>query len=174
MIPPVLRTALNYGAGIGISCFVVFLLIYFAGFNPLGNASWLGAWIPVVFICLSTRHFREQETEGFIGYGNAFRIGLLTAMAGALLFALIIYLFGTLIDSNLVTLYKNDVVEQLEQTKAFLGDSLYEKMMENVNQTTMFSISSGDFFTKCIGGLIVSLITAAVYKKDPPVFKENA
>ena len=171
-MPPILRTALNYGALSGTSCFGFFLLLYFMGFNPLGNLSWLGAWIPVVFICLSTSHFREYEAEGFISYSRAFKAGLLTAIAGALVYASMIYIFGSFIDHSLVDIYKNDLGDQLEKTKALINDNLYEKALEGLNQTTMYSIAFGDFFTKCIGGFIVSLVTAAVYKKTPPVFKE--
>ncbi len=157
----------------GIGCFVVFLILYYSGIHPLGNASWLSIWIPVVFICLSTSHYREHELEGFITYGAAYKTGFLTAMAGGVMYALLIYLFGTFIDATLAETYKTYMAEQLENTKGLLSESRYEDTTENLGHSTMSSIAFGDFFTKTLGGFIVSFVTAAVYKKYPPVFKDT-
>ena len=90
-------------------------------------------------------------------------------MCGGILYALIIYIFGTAIDHSLVDNYKNEVSEQLEMSKGMLNETLYNKGIESLDHTTLSSIAFGDFFTKTIGGMIVSFITAAVYKKDKPV-----
>ena len=84
--PPVLKTALNYGALSGLVSFIVFLILYWMNFNPLGPSSWLGAWVPIIFMVLATRHYRNYENGGFLMYWNGFRISFLTACAAAFVF----------------------------------------------------------------------------------------
>lgn len=161
--------ALNYGALSGLSCFGMFLLLYFLGFNPLGSISIVGIWIPVVFICLSTKTYRENELEGFMSYKQGIKIGFFTALSGGLLFAFLIYIFGRIIDENLVENYKKEFIVQLEATKSFFSDKMYDMYMTSINEQTMSKLAFSEFISKAIGGLIVSLITAAIFKKQPPI-----
>ncbi len=167
-----LRYALHFGGIQGVATFAIFLLLYWMGINPLGNASWLGAWIPVLIIAKATRSYRDHELEGFISYSEGFRMGLFTAIAGGLLSALLIFIFCTLVDSTIVDEFKEQTLSQLElveaQMKGLMGDTLYENAVETYNNINLQSIVSSEFFNKLLGGLIISLITAAIYKKDKP------
>ena len=162
------KAILNFGAMSGLGSFAVFLLLYYLGWNPLGQASWLGAWVPVVFICLSTAYVRNHLMGGYMSYGQAYRTGFLTAFGGAVLFSLMLYLFGKVIDPGLVESYKSEMLEGLENTKSIIGENLYESSVENLDKTTLFTIASGDFFSKALGGILVSLITAGFYRKQNP------
>jgi hypothetical protein len=166
------KTAVNYGAMSGLASFIVFLALYFKGVNPLGNASWLGVWIPIVFIILSTKFYRTQCLEGFITYGQAMKIGLWTSFAAALLFSLLVYIFVTIIDGNVLELYKNEIRSGLEEIKYMLSKQLYEQLMENNEKETIAMIAYKDFFMKMVGGLIVSFITSAMYRKLPDEIQE--
>jgi hypothetical protein len=167
-----IRTALNYGAMSGLGVFAIFLILYFAKINPLGNASWLAAWIPVVFICKSTQHYREHELEGFISYGQAWHIGTLTGIAGALLSALLVFIFCKVYDASLIDTFKNENLSQLEsvesQLKGMFGDGMYDKAVESFQRLDVRTVASSDFFNKTIGAILVSLVTASIYKRDKP------
>lgn len=169
---PLLRTTLNYGALSGIASFIVFLAIYFKGMNPLGSVSWIGAWIPIVFICLSTKFYRDHYLSGFMTYGQAMKTGLLTALAASFLFVLLIYIFATVIDASIIEQYKNEMRSGMEETKFMFSREMFEQGMESIEKLTMATISYNDFFMKMIGALLVSLITAAVYRKQPAEFEE--
>jgi hypothetical protein len=165
---PLFKTAINFGAMSGIGSFAVFLALYYKGINPLGNASWVGAWIPVVFICIATKYYRDHFLAGEISYGHAMKIGLLTAMAASILFALFVYIFVTLIDSTIVTTFKNEKLFELEETKFMFGDEFYDKMVDGIEKINISTIAFNDFFIKMIGGLLVTFVTAAVYRKKNP------
>lgn len=171
------KVILNYGGGSGLSSFGMFLLIQWIGWNPLGQASLLGLWIPVVFICLATGYYRDHILDGTISYGQAFRVGFLTCSAGALLFALFLYIYGTIINPGLVDVYKQYLMEGIEQSKIFLGEDMFEKIyqssLENLDKTTMYTIASSDFFNKTFGGFLVSLITAGFYRRSYPKIEKE-
>ena len=172
---PVLRTALQYGAYSGIGSFIYFLIVYYAGHNPLaGPITWVGSAIPIVFIVLGTKHFREFYLEGFIAYKKALGIGMFITLAAAVLFSLLIYIFGTVIDSKIVEMYINESLDAMEKGKGWLGNEFYEKALDQITKTTMRDISWGDFYKTVIGGFIVSLVVAGIYSKEKPFFEKDA
>ncbi len=172
MQPSPFKTAVNFGAMSGLSCFAIFVILYKMGINPLGPGSWLAVWIPPTFIVIATKRFRDYECGGFISFTSAFRTGLLTAMSGGLLYALLIYIFGTLIDATLLDNFKALMLADLEQTEGMIrsvvGDSVYEQSIEEMKNTTLKSIAMTDFLYKFFGGVIISLITAAFLKRNHP------
>ena len=138
----------------------------------MGPGSWLAAWIPPLFIFLAVKRFRNHESGGYIRFKAAFVTGTMTAMSGALLYSLIIYIFGTLIDPAIIDNFKELMLADLEKTedmmRSMVGDSIYEQSIEEVKKTTLRSIATTDFIYKSFGGGIVSLIVAAILKHKKP------
>ncbi len=173
MYPPIMRSALNIGALYGISSFVFFLLLYYAGLNPLGPGIWLGVWIPIVFTIWGIKFYRDQECGGFVSYWRAFQTGVMTIMCGALLSALLLYIFGMIGAPDLLDNYKEQMLQGLEETetmmRSMMGDKVFDMTLENINQTTLATLASSDFFNKSLGGAFLSLVLAAFLKRNPPV-----
>lgn len=173
--PSVLKTSLNYGALSGLACFVFFLVLGRMVSNPLGISSWLGAWIPIVFMVLSTKHFRDHDCGGYITYWSAFRAGFMTAVAGGFLFALLVYAYGMVIDADLVERFKEENLRMIEESaqlsKSMFGEALYEKSIESLQQTTISTIASQEFMNKSLGGLLVALVTGAIFRKQQPTIQ---
>lgn len=169
--PPVLKTALNYGALSGIGSFVVFLILYWMNMNPLGPASWMGAWVPVLFMVLATRHYRNYENGGFLRYWQGFRIGFLTASAGAVLFGSLTWLFVTLFDAEVLERYKQESLQALELTegimKSMVGESAFEQSVESITNLEIGDVVSSDIFNKMLGGILSGFITAAFLRREP-------
>jgi len=161
------KTAINIGALSGLSSFAAFILMYAGGMNPLGKASWLGSWIPVVFICIATKIYRDQAGGGYITYWKAFQAGVFTSMAGAFLFALLIYIFGTLVDVSLIEKYRNEILAEMEMTKMFFNAEFYDLTLESIEKITMSQLAQNDFLLKVLGGTLVSFVTAAIFRKLP-------
>ena len=162
---PLWRTALNYGAISGICSFAVFLTLYYKGVSPLGPASWLGAWIPVVFICIATKYYRDRILGGYIHYWAAYKTGVVTALCASFLFALMIYCFTKIYDSTIVDAFKEDALKGMEEAKYIFSDVMYETGVEQIENITISSVATNDFFTKLLGAVLVSFITAAAYRK---------
>lgn len=165
------KSSINYGAMYGLACFAMFLLIYWSGTTPLGMASWLAVWIPPLFIYLSIKHYRDNILGGAVGFGDAFRAGLITAASGALLFSLMVLIFGKVIDPMLIDDYKEYLLSQLEISegaiKGMLGENAFEASVEETKNLTLGRQSFSEFANKSVGGLIYSLIAAAILKRKP-------
>lgn len=171
-INPLWRTALNYGAMSGIGTFLVFLALYFRGVNPLGSASWLGAWIPIVFISISTKYYRDRILGGFITYWQGFRTGLLTGVCSSLLFALAVFIFVKLFSPEILDAFKEMEKQGWEASKEVFSDEIYEMGMEEVEKITIGKMAYGIFLRTMIGTALVSFVTAAAYRKLPSEIDE--
>ncbi len=135
--------------------------------------TWLGAWIPIVFIVLATRHYRNYENGGVLSYSQGYSTGLLTAVCAGFLFALIIYSFGTIIDGSIVDRFKTENMAYLEQTaelsQSMFGEKMYDDAIANIEKTTIGTLASQEFYNKAMGGFIVAFITAAIFKRKIPL-----
>jgi hypothetical protein len=163
------KSSVNYGAMYGLACFAMFLLTYWAGKNPLGPASWLSVWIPPLIIFLSIRHYRNEYLGGNITFYEAFRAGLITALSGALLFALFVLIFGKVIDPGLIDDLKEQLLTDLEEVegmvKSMMGDAMYDNSIEEIKGMTLGKQAFSEFANKSISGLVYSLIAAAILKR---------
>ncbi|NNC86156.1 MAG: DUF4199 domain-containing protein [Bacteroidia bacterium] len=164
-----LRLAVHYGSISALCSFGVFLLLYFMVKNPLGNISFVGAWIPIVFIVLAIKSFKENVGDGYITYGQGLRTGTWTSLFIAILFSLLVYIFLNLIDASIIEAYKEEALKQLEISKDVLNKSMYYTTLEGIEKTTAGSLAMSEFYTKFIGGFIVSLIVAAFFKSPKPI-----
>ncbi len=133
----------------------------------MGPFSWLGAWIPVVFICLAMRHYRSIWLQGWMTYGQGFRMGMLTVLLSALLFESLVYIFSYFTQATFLPLYIQEALETLEHTRMFYNTSLYEMMEKEIENLTLTKLLVNDFFNKLLGGLFVSLFAAAFYRRLP-------
>ena len=165
-----IKTALHYGALSGLSVFLFFLVIYFSGYNVFGAAPFLGFWIPVVFIVLATRFHRDHNLAGSMSFWQGFSIGLFTTFFSATLFGLAFYLFTLVYAPDLLEIYKTQAELSMEEGKALLSEAMYEKAMEGIEQVTLGSLAFSESFNKVIGGVLISLVTAAIYRRKPQVF----
>jgi hypothetical protein len=162
------KTSLHYGALSGIGSFLFYLLLYFAGQNLFGPVTMLGIWIPVLFIVFAIRFYRNGYLGGYITFGRAFLLGVTTSLFGAALFGLSFYLFGIIYDPGLVESYKLMAEDSLEQGKALLSDSMYEKAMDSIELVTMGSLAFSEAFNKVLGGALISLVVALIMKRKSP------
>jgi len=159
------KVALHYGVMSGLTSILVFVLIYFSGNSPLGQSSWLGVWVPVVFIPLAIKFHRNKNLEGYITFGQGFFTGIKTTFFAALLFSLLVYLFGAVIDGNLLESYKEEAMVGMEEVRPYFSENMIDAALENLDKMTMSSVAFNEFLTKMLGGAIISLIAAAAYRK---------
>ncbi len=172
-----LKTSIKYGTILGLGNFIIFLVVYFIGKNPLGNWSWIGLWIPILLIILGTKEHRNSDLGGYITYGRGLGIGMLITLFGALLFSVVLVSFGQFIDASLPQMQIDEFYAGMEQAKKFLSEEKYDKIMStfeaNKAEFTMTKIAISNFEVKLVGGLIISLITSGFISKKRPFFEEQ-
>jgi len=125
---------------------------------PLSWAISLGA------IAMGIKQYRDEHQGGYATFGSAFGTGILVAVVMAAISAVFVavYLGGIMteiITENMYQQFESQGMddEQLEQAVKIAG----------FFTSTPFLAIIG-FFSAMIGGVIFSLIGAAIMKKDPP------
>ena len=171
---PTLKTALNYGSIGGIVTFLFLMILFALGINPLGPASWVCSWVPIVFIVKATINYRDHENGGMITYLQGIQLGFMTEFFGALILSLLLYIVGTLLSPELFSDYIADSLAKIQRedvrkmTEELIGEATYEKSIEALQNLTFSAFLYSEFLWKTFGGLLVSLFTAAIFKHKAP------
>lgn len=173
---PYLKTSMQFGAYSGLSSFMFFMILYFVNSNPLGNKGWLGFWIPILFIFLGTKFHRDKVLDNQISYGQAFGLGALIALCASLLYALLVFLFGTVADPSIVDNYKAEAMQGMEEARKYLSSekllSAMDEAASKIEEMKIGELAQSIFLNGLIGGALVSLISSAILKKKKPLFDE--
>jgi len=167
------KIPLNYGTIAGIAVFVVYVFNYLIGFNPFGNASWLAAWVPFVFIYLTIKNVRQKEFNGYISYWQAVRMSMVMVLIYATLGNMLNYIFFNFAAPQVFDEFINQAIEELEKIESFLGAEMYEKMVEELEKATLESYLFSNTFNQIIGGTILALIFAGFMKKNRNIFEAS-
>jgi hypothetical protein len=186
----------NGGSIAGSLAFLYFLILYFGmgaefvlvpfeeeilresmtiRIHPFGGVKMFGVVIPIVLMYRAMKAYREEESEGFIAYGEAFRTGVLFSFVYASLSAMLIYLFGAFLDSSFVDFANASDMRVLSLVKE-QGQDLFgslDEQIELIEKRSVVDFALSDLWTKSTSGIIIALILAAVLKKNPPTFAQD-
>nr|WP_295927222.1 DUF4199 domain-containing protein [uncultured Dyadobacter sp.] len=163
------RVALKYGVLAAVVTIVYSTILYVAG---LGQNRWLSSMsyiFMIVAIVWAMKDFREQN-NGFISYGEGLGLGSLTAAVLGVLSSAFTLFYIQFIDNTLLAQGLDQVREDMERQGK--DDAQIEQAIE-ISQKFM---SPGIVFvTVILGylvmGFIVSLIIAAIMRREKPVFE---
>ncbi|MCC6727588.1 MAG: DUF4199 domain-containing protein [Saprospiraceae bacterium] len=162
-------TALRYGGILGAIGVVMGLVMYLSGMadpetaNPMAGAGigCISMIVTVIVYVLAVKKHRETELGGAISFGRAFGMG----MAVAVISGVISTVWG-IIYNNLIA---PDILEKTREMMLEQAQPGQEGMMETIANITTSPIL-GPIMTMVgtlIFGVIISLIVAAVMKKEP-------
>ncbi len=165
---PYLQTGIHYGAYYGLTSFCFSIILFYIIGNPFGPASWLGVWIPIVFIVTAIKKHQQNIGKGSVSYWESFRAGFFTIVCGGGLYALLIYVSASTFAGNLLDDYKGMMLREAEQLRgiSFFSENFVNTIVKGIEETTLASLISNDYTNKLFGGAFISLIVAAVYKKE--------
>ncbi|QRR02205.1 DUF4199 domain-containing protein [Dyadobacter sandarakinus] len=163
------RIALKYGLLASVVIMIYTVIINVTGFSQNQLLTSLSTVFVIVAIVLGMKDFREQN-KGYMSYGEGLGVGtLLTAVVGLLSSAFTLF-YMQFIDPTLITQGLDKMRSDLE--KRGLDDAQIDQTME-VSQRFM---SPGIVFVSGVllyvfMGLIISLIVAAIMRREKPVFE---
>ncbi len=128
------------------------------GMQPL--ASSLSIIIPIVFISLGMHQKKYKQGNGEISYWGATRSGLLISAFSALIYFAGIYLYCTELNPDYLATLKTHVEADLLKNG---HDAVFAtQMTEGYGYPLSYSIKS--FIGSLLGGFILSLVIAALYR----------
>ncbi len=165
----------NFGAICALIMFAMVLIIWKMGYFPMGESSILFSWLPFVFMYAGAKHYRDTMTGGVINYWDAFKSMMVICGAAALLYVMLMYIFGSIIDPDFIQQYKNFTLKAFDTMKSsmknIVGSIRYEKiedtMIESMQKVTLASLLFSEYLNKLLYGAILSLIMAFALRKKP-------
>ncbi|MBV6439166.1 MAG: DUF4199 domain-containing protein [Haliscomenobacteraceae bacterium CHB4] len=169
---PIWDTILRYGAYCTGGYVVMSLLMYLINFNMMSIGGMVVFYITLfavgfVFAVMAMRHQRDQLDGGYISYGKALLVGLLTVFIGVFVSGLWNYVLINFIDPNYVANLKERFVESWGER---MPPEALEKALEGFDKAgDLGSILMNGLTGGAIYGLIIGLIAAAFMKKQPEI-----
>jgi hypothetical protein len=118
-------------------------------------------------LAYSTYYFREQVRGGILSFGQAFSFGIVVAVTYALIGQIYYYIQVAVIDPGIQEKMLEMAMEKM------LDRGVPEDQMDQVMSFTrrlsgpVFTTVTG-FFSVSVMGIVLALITSAIFKKDEP------
>jgi hypothetical protein len=162
------RTALKYGALTGVAVIVYSTAINLMGQNQNKALAALSFLILMAGIIWALKDYREQNA-GFISYGEGLGTGTLVAAIVGLLAAFFSMFYLEFIDNTILQ-------QSLDKARADLeARGMDDAQIDQAMSISQKFMSPGimflmGIFSYLITGFIISLIVAAVMRKEKPVF----
>lgn len=163
------RVALKYGIITSVAVIVYSTILTVSGLNQNQALGALGFVILIAGIVWAMRDFREQNS-GFMSYGQGLGIGSLMSAIVGLIGAMFTMFYMQFIDTTLMQQSLDKARSDMEARG--MDDAQIDQAME-ISQKFM---TPGMMFliqvlTYLFIGFIISLILAAIMRKDKPVFE---
>ncbi len=168
------KTGAYYGLLSALCSFAWFLIVFFIGKNSFGPWSWLAAWVPIAFIIIGIKVHRDRDLGGPISFGRCLGVAMIVAVCASLLFAILSFVFTSILGDNLIVAHITEAEEGMEKAKGFLSEEMFDKAMQAIEEMkadhmkALRQIVFGNFVWGMIGEFFVAIIASAVMKK-----KEN-
>ncbi|MCU4166280.1 DUF4199 domain-containing protein [Carboxylicivirga caseinilyticus] len=166
------KTALTYGIYLGVISILYSVIIYVAGMignKPLSYVSYL---ITIGILIWAMLTYRDKVNGGYMSYGTGVGLGFMTALIGGILGSIFSYILMTVIDPSIPDQLFNMAIEEAIAKNPEVEQNLdmVEGMMRKMMSPTALALFG--VVGSAIGGVIISLILAAIFKKDKPMFEE--
>jgi len=126
----------------------------------------LASYIPFIMAVVFVQTTYKKELGGYISFGKAFSSGFKVAAYAGLFIAVFTILYYKVLDTNAFN-------QLMDSAKAAADDDENKvKGVEMMRPYMIFFIGFGVAVSYTIYGLIISLIGAAVIKKEQPLYEE--
>lgn len=164
---------LQYGLISALASSLLFVLLYIGGLDWFKNKlSFLTGLIPVVFAIIACRN--QRKAEGSLPFRKALRLSFGIFVVTSLATSLLSYILFNWIDTSFAESLKQLAIEQtqlfMEKFKVPVDE--IDKTIDKMLKENMFSLKSifSSFIYGCIVYFLISLIIAAIMKKEKEIF----
>jgi len=168
--PSLISVALKYGLLTGLISIIYTLFSYLTEtFGSIFLNLFIALAITIIGLVLAMREFRKKN-GGFMTYGQGLGIGMIVAVTASILSGIFIFLYTSYVDPTITEKIVDSVMDQMG---AFgLDDSQLDEARDKMlADTTPFKQLTSALTNGLFGGLILSLIIAAIMKRNRPEFE---
>jgi hypothetical protein len=165
------RHTLIYGAATGGIISLYLLLLYIFGMMNKTSMTNFGGILFILGGYVSVRQYRNQYKEGFIRFGTAYGTCILTFLAAGFIWAIYEFFLYKYLSPGLLE------IKITEAQDALLKLGWNEEKVEaftTLSKPTPFTNAFGYFFTTAFWGALLSLLIAALLKRESnPLLKQE-
>jgi hypothetical protein len=167
--PSTAIVTLGYGVIIALAIIVFSLILFLLNIAKGNGLEYLAYLILLGGLFLAQTNFRNKYHGGFIEYGKAFTIGMLTSLFVAIIYGIYTFVFLKYIDPG--AMEEGMAIAEQQMMDRGMSDMEIEQGMELARKFQSVGLATfGSFFITFIIGLILSLITAIFVKKEDTGF----
>lgn len=165
----VFSNGVKYGLYTGAATVLLMLLFYAIDLGRENYVQWIGTIVLIAGIVMGTINYRDKLNGGYISYGNAFLTGLYVTVVTAVITVIYSIIYVEYLDPGAMQYYM-EMAEQKMVDKG-LSDEMIDQQMAMAEKfaTPTFRIVVG-LLASTIIGAVISLITAAIFKKNDDSF----
>jgi hypothetical protein len=87
----------------------------------------------------------------------------------------LVYVYGKVIEPDLIELIKSDTLKNVDKMEDMLGSDskILDEAIKQLESMNIGQIAWGQYWNKIIWGFILSLIIAGILKKEKPLFDDT-
>ncbi len=163
------KSSLNYGLFLGIALILVTVLYYASGNIFAKSAGWVGWGIMIAGVVIAQLQYRK-ELGGFMSYGQALGVGVLTMLFASVLNSFVTYILFAVIDPSLQEQARLAMEEELvmrQNVPEEQLDMMIEMTTRLKNPAVMFVLN---IFSGVVTGFLISLLTSIFTQKKSQEF----
>lgn len=158
------QLAFKWGPILALISFSYFLVMVLTGNSQNQLLSSLGLIFSIAIIVMAHKSFKE-EGNGFMSYGEGFKIGTMISVVSAPISGLLTYVYIKFLDESYMQLVKDKAIMDME--KRGMGDEQIEQAME---VASFFMSPEFIFFMAIIAGIIMGMIISliiSIFTRNP-------
>ena len=141
--------------------------IQFLDLDPNSSVKYIGYLPFIAFLILAQKEYKDA-LGGYITFGQAFSAGFRYALYTSLALAVFVYLYLAILSPEV--LEKSLVASQAQMSEKGMSTGQIDKAMEIGKKYGPIFAAVGTVIIDIIFGVIISLIGAAILKKERSIF----
>jgi hypothetical protein len=160
------QIAIKWGVISALVGFAYFMILNIAGLAGEQVYGYIG-YIPFIVIVVLAQKAYKEEGDGFMSFGDGFKIGALITVVSSLISGILTYVYVKFIDGSMIELVKDKAISQWEEqgmSEEQIDQAMgFAEMFMSAEGILGIGLISGLFF----GMIIVLIITAFTKNADP-------
>ena len=159
------KNAMNYGAILGLALIIYSVVLYLLNFSNARGAGIFSYLILIAGIIMAIKNYRDKTLGGYMNYGTGLGLGTVIGLFAGILLGFYIFLQMKFIDPDIIE--QGFRIQEERMLERGMNEDQVEMSIEMARKfATPVATAVSTIFFMTLFGFVVSLIAAAILKKD--------
>lgn len=164
--PSISSLGMRYGGIVGLIGVIISVVIFITTSSTQSPAQYLGIVVLIIGIVMAHREFKNTG-NGFMSFGEGFKLGFMVVLISSIISSIFSYVYLKFIDDSILLQAKEQALMEMEK-KGVGADNPAAGMVDFFASAEAILVMG--LIGSVIFGVIISLIIAAITKKEEPEF----